>query len=551
MPARKFPGSAAVTTAADQRRRPRRGRCLSWYVWCAGAVAGILLPGLAHYLPPARFLPSWTVWAGLAVMVSALLVQYAGWLARLPGGLKGWRLGLLAFPGFGVVWGACESFRCVRHLLHRNRIGQVLWGIVAGLAFAALAAALLWILWRCRRVGIYGLSRSGGAWGFFMAWAGLWGMLAWRLNRAAWRFEIVPTSSFRRRTQLALLLGLGWAAPLLIACGWYGWHALRLQRAFGEFARLGAAGVYKPLAGYDESAAMTDRLKLDWSIPAEDMQALEAQVVRLDPWLFDTAPPLDYYFIASEAVTACLRLALQALEKGEMEAVLRNFRRLQCWRRIAPSVMDQAAAAHDRLLQAAAEAGALRHFPEDELREILCPEAEGEPEYAMALKQPAYLAEYLVLDPENEFSFLRTPGWLWIGPEADAASLMAWSARACTVDAAERGMPPEFLSFPRDDILHDAFRALVPDILEDRDREVRLLRIGRLALAAERYRRQYGRYPESPHALTPEFLAALPTDPVSGTVPDYRFEDRFLVIGTYPVAGRDPAVCLRLPLEEP
>jgi hypothetical protein len=61
-------------------------------------------------------------------------------------------------------------------------------------------------------------------------------------------------------------------------------------------------------------------------------------------------------------------------------------------------------------------------------------------------------------------------------------------------------------------------------------REHASLRCAVAALAAERYRRRYGRWPDQLSALVPEFLSAVPLDPFDGAPLRPRRTDDGLVI---------------------
>lgn len=180
-------------------------------VWYAGALLAIGY--WCTYRVMAEMNMLWKGSPGAQLLVPAelltigwMLLACAGlcsfWMARLPGGLKGWRLGLLLLWPVSYLWRIVECFRCSYGLLR----GGSRWRMAAALICAGLIPVSAFGYLYSVALPKFPLLIPNCLWVLFFAG------LDRLLSPVALRREVIPTSAGKRRFQLALVLGIGYAA---------------------------------------------------------------------------------------------------------------------------------------------------------------------------------------------------------------------------------------------------------------------------------------------------------------------------------------------------
>ncbi len=504
----------------EAKSRPGKWMLLWFGLWCAGAALAALLPAAGM---------GWLAAAGACGMAAAGGALYACWMTRLAGGLKGWQFGLLFVPGFGLGWNFFESQRIVGGILrYRSGWEKVFFRIVAGVAALALLAAAgyaAYQLWRWPWLLLRFRNLRPALWPLAVHVAAF-AVLGWRLNRAAWRIPPEPTSRRRRQRQLALIFGLCWVMPVLLAGGWWGWNAWRIRTAWRRIEASGLTRQWLPLEEWTLANAPPELV--EWRNRAVALQlpgrSGDAAANRA---LLAAARPVFAEFKAYPAASdddaagwALIRFhyytGVEAIEDGDDALLTGSLDDLRALEEIAPSHMQGNRDFYLDLLQRFAAAGGFARLDREELKRLIPPFRPGEGESEFSQRGIAYLIDIVFLHPDKLglLDDLNRP-W-WIGARADTVELMAWTFRAAAVDKYRRPAEPYLLPLPPDYLLWEVVCELTPELLASRDRYVAEVRVLRMLAALELFRRDTGRYPESQEQLVPAYLDSLPVDPWDG-----------------------------------
>ncbi len=463
--------------------------------------------------------------AGGAVAAVGWYGRMAWWMARSPGGLRGWRFGLLLIPVLGLAWNLVEFERIAVGVSRGRRLALRL-----GVRVAAAVSALL----------LLGCAALAG-WEFFYAvieeqpvpWPAaalvaavlLWGLsfevAAGMLNNCARFREVEPNSSARFRRQLVWVVGLGVGLPLALAAGWWGYYAWRIHAAIGRIAAAGLtdaipeelrpdidpeaeaelnrclAGIPRTYLNYLHCDRWTASVDRRWR---RQLAEYAEAVAGFDRWLnsetrFEADQPaveflMNYYWMA-------LRLADA---DGDREAVRANLERLEklfarvpAWRFIIQmdfltGIMDWSAS------------GGLARLEEADLARL---------RQSPLLRDHRLEHRVMLLDPE--LVALRdgqkwTKPWL-VRDDAQFWEWIAWWFENSTRDYWDWSMTREisrrlyeervFASLMEDDWVS------VAGNLSD---------LVRILVALEEFRRARGGFPERLEELTPEFLESVPVN---------------------------------------
>ncbi len=541
-----------------------------WRLWRGGVLllaASCAVAGGSFWLGWWQDKP-WVLvsWYGLELpclaMAAGAAWLYARWLTRLPGGLKGWRLGLLLAPGIGLLWSWVEGWRCIREVCRdggiavrwgwafrwcRLSVAAAVWPMAIGIGMAVIPtesgdifsnafARLEW--WG---TGIYTLILA-----FLPLWMYSFAGFGMPLDAALRHREVMPTSGKRFRRQLAALLLLGWGVP----AAWYAVWSIRAEMAIRSIvAQIEADGntvdgrlwerleklAYsfgyghirpetvwaRPPWAYElpeigkEELPLTPEVKARWSGMLAAAAGCEA--------LFDQMPP-ECDFSAAEVGRRVvlgryyLLKGMLALDAGDDPALAKCLERLFAVSAAGDEELFRIFDGAAELLAASARHGAWARWDEATLERVrdavaaVDRDARDTRRYlalciGMAADPAALVhAGYRVGDLSRAF---KAP-WMRQG-RAELIGELYHNYR----DAAEDGSGPLFhlreksfyhslesIGIWRNDIGSNA-KGFRNSILT-RQRGVRV------GAALELYRRRHGVFPETLDELAPEFLAAVP-----------------------------------------
>lgn len=214
-------------------------------IWWSGAILGIPVPLLLAMEEERQFPLVWVAVAGGLLLWLGTAGLYSFWMARLPGGLKGWRLGLLLLPGVNVVWNLFETWRItngvMRNASRPQRALAILSGLLASAALLTAAGLLGYHLYRSYIGGYYFMDGYSSFFGFaliLLIWLVAFSVMGNCLNRMAWVLPIQPASVTRRRRQLGIVLGVGIVLPLTGMGVWWASEYIRVGKIEKRYAAL-------------------------------------------------------------------------------------------------------------------------------------------------------------------------------------------------------------------------------------------------------------------------------------------------------------------------
>ncbi len=521
------------------------------WIWRLGMLL-LLLP--AAWLAFGGGEDIWLRWRCWLPMIAGGLAAAAGWygcmaywMARTPGGLKGWRFGLLLIPGIGLLWSFVELGRAVvaasrgQPFIARQTIGA-----------AVIISTLLLLLFGLVAVLMICLAVSGG-WdrdprgilvicgGCLLLWGFSFDIVAGMLNNLLRFREVEPYSSARRRRELALVILFGIVLPLALAAGWWGYWTWRIRVAVDQIAAAGLtetipeelrpdiapeakAELRRFLAGI-RSGNLDYRHCERWNAHVDRrwrkrLAEFAGPVAEFDRWLdgetrFDAGRSamqffLGYYWMA-------LRLADA---DGDAAGVRANLERMEkCFTLIPAGRATQQYHFVAGLANWAA-AGGLARLDGADLKRLA---------HSPLLRDIRLETRILLFDPEL-VTLRDDPAWTmpWlVRGDAEFWELIAGTFGYLTRDHWEWSSLPASFRY-RHSAKFDSVRgSLGIDFVQEMHRRAALLLI-----ALERYRRVHGGFPERLEELTPEFLDAVPLESYSGLPADYEigeFTRRMLV----------------------
>ncbi len=471
----------------------------------------------------------WYLLGWTALGAAALIGLYCCWLARLPGGLKGWRLGLLLWPLFGVLWSGVENIRVARAAAEGKR-GWYRGGLMAAavLASAGLIGALAAL------AVTIAISEFQSLWGMVLAEHGelgwwlfdhlrwFWtrsavvylvsfGILATAATRSLSRAEAVPFAARRRVLQLALTLGVGWGVPLLAAGGWWAYHAVTVFRIAGryEFAPEEPAAAppewqaawrgilesakYDPRCGRLLADILTDALPQRRVLTDEQLILRVARVYYSSSWTAIREQDAASFFATLDR--------LDALRGGPGRGfneivdircgVLMNF--FTQW------------ACHDRETLAEIERRCELYAGDEETRRALAAAFRD-----LTSMPGAFRSDQVYFTAVSA----RWLEWLWEMRDSDWENSLPWPVSHW-----------EWLEVCGyfDSPMYYAMGGF-GSWLSARERMQYRLKLLRLGVALECYRQRHGDYPETLAKLVPEFIAEVPAAP-DGLAPLYQVEE--------------------------
>ncbi len=503
-----------------------------------------------------------------------MIGQYAYWLARLPGGLKGWRLGLLLMPLFGVLWSCGEGARCVRGLCRgcairkqadvwRGWFWTTLFAVI--FVFAALLASAAWLAGpEAVRKWYHDPGAAGLLLLLVMALSALlrftcFAGLGIPLNQLARQHEVIPTSSMKFRRQLGTLLVLGWVVPLAAFALWRGGAEIRMARVAGRLkadGRIADGRLWRRIAkvhGRDfdslnsvsivelKIAELPVRLPRAATVAGEKLPMAELHRKLRSDTLAAAADCEErfgrlgmYEKFSDEDVGLRVVLGdyyvlagMLALDAGDDAELLRCLKRLCALDPGGdPTLFRETFLPLERLFDLAVGRGFWARLDEAEIREVAAAAASigrgGED-----AKRFLALCIGTVLDPPlsiradlgaaGQAMVFEAP-WFASG-RADLVEYMEYFYHCAGVEFAERPPDPAGrydLSWCVALSAGDARLSFADGVLWWHVRIVVWQRSVEIGAALELYRRRRGGYPGTLEELTPEFLAEVPLKPNDG-----------------------------------
>ncbi len=507
-----------------------------------------------------RMLAAWWAWCWLPVIAGGIIAMVgwygcmAWWMARSPGGLRGWRFGLLLIPGVGLVWNWVESERIAigvsGHLPGAARRGVRLSAAVAStlpMLCVIFAGGAIWRAMMGKSVD--GMVMELG-WGLLL-YGCVFDVAAGMLNNCVRFREVEPYSSAKRRRELALVLGLGVVLPLALAAGWWGYWTGRIRVAVDRIAAAGLTetipeelrpdidpeaqaelkrlfeGVEASDLGYQYCTRWSMHVERRWrkclAEYAERVAEFERRLdgeIRFDIDASDAVFLSRYYWIA-------LRLADA---DGDREGVRANLKRLENLFVRLPGVRTSLQDEFGAGMTYWAAAGGLARLDDAALawlrqtpllRDLRL-------EYRMLAVDPAIVA------------FRDRSSWSapWqVQCDAGAWESIAWSFENFCRDywECDWSTTPEGPEYPH--FFYRKFFQIFETVAYHPHHEVRRRAVSAL-IALETCRRATGGFPERLDELVPEFLDAVPVNPRDGAPAVYEIGE-FSCYVTTAVPGRD------------
>lgn len=492
-------------------------------IWFGGCVFGIAVPflGLLSGLFEAS---GWLVFAATAVLGYSMVGLTLFWMARLPEGVRGWRLGLMLVPCLGWLWVQLELIGLVWRLPEEmTPFRKIPFALFATLTLI-LPILAQWLLFA---------DGNWPDWGVYF-----FGMLFWTaalfffsgvFDRWADNRQPNPVSLRKRRRQL-ILVAATVLIPFVLYGAWFAYETSRCSSLEERWKELSVAesrgiptldpffeGLDCDIYPYPLGAAIEpDDAFLAFCEPR--LKAAEAFAEQFTPWLESAEPGsltdrrlyrwlILYYQYSGRA----------ALLNGDRE----NFR--LAWKRLSRLVeldyhhLEFSSAGLADLL----ERSELDLFDADELAELSGTlEAAERRNVAAWREQLCWFMGYFSVTPIAHLGvWYYRDCWAW------ARKLRAdvMEAYLLVYEHAEADLPQRFsrssgIMFPT------AEAGYLEGLMRQLDEHIEQLRLLRVRIALEQYRRRHGRWPvdaaELGTALPPSRLYGTPPawDEAAGTV---------------------------------